>query len=211
MKLMGRFTWGRWRVGGLRDETDQSLVVTSDDTALVMFRGDLRDARERIFCETPPVSFVFAGVASWAYRTHRRPGGIDGGSLAAPFIRGDTSRNRMAGSCPVDHAGIGISVPLSLSFLRLSLSLYRILPSSIFHHPSVSSSLSFLPPRPDALPPSLPRHGQARLFESPKLLRPKRRPSRRRSLSRRLQRVLPLHPQRDKAPQEDNPSPARNP
>lgn len=64
MKLMG---WrdsplgrdGERKVGGLRGETDQSLVVTSvldPHTAPVMFRGDLRDAREGkgLFLAKPP-------------------------------------------------------------------------------------------------------------------------------------------------------------
>ena len=112
---------------------------------------------------------------------------------------------------------------LSLSFfltLPLSLSLYPILPSSIFHLPHLFRP-PVIPPRPPPLSHPFPlrpaprtpqSHGQlARLLSPRKLLHPKYRSHKCGSLSRRLPRVLSIHPQRDKTPQEDDAGPARGP
>ena len=98
-----------------------------------------------------------------------------------------------------------LSVPISHSpFFLISQ------PSSV----SVSFSFSLHPPLADALlpSPSSPSHGQlARLLESLQFLHPKCRSPRRRSFSCRLQRVLPLHSQRDKTQKEDDPGPTGDP
>ena len=99
------FALGRAGERWLTKETDQSLDVTS----LVMFRGDRRDARGKGFLrKTNPFLFfslllflrrsVIAGSRTGRQRENT------GGSLAVPFWWEDTSRNRLAGSCPVDRS-----------------------------------------------------------------------------------------------------------
>ena len=202
VKLMGGIRVGRGKAG--YETTDQSLVAPSKFTH-VMFRGDLRDARERGFCAKRPVfRLSLPGVASllgrrgWQREIHDGSQ-VTGGNLPEkewrgwPFLTTESVR-----------AGIGISVSLLLSpYIVFFLLLYFI---------TLCFLLPFFPsprlPTPSSTSPSAPHGRLIRLLKSPNLLHPKRRPSRRRSLCRRLQRILPIHPQRDKTPQEDDPGPA---
>jgi len=128
-------------------------------TALVMvLRGDLRDEREMVFWEKP-LFFSLHLLRHGLYGTQRAKEKYTGDRLMhQPYGRTlPETEWRDLSWLTTREFGISASVSLSRSPSSLSPSLYRILPSSIFHHPPPFHPLLLsFSPRPDSLSPSLP-------------------------------------------------------
>lgn len=116
-----------------------------------------------VFWPNPPFFFfcICRGEASWPYRTRRVKEKYTRDRLMHPALREDASRNRMAGSFLVDHAGIwNICLCFSLPLLRLSLCPSIVFSLLLYFITLLRFLLSFFPsprdPTPSHHPSSFP-------------------------------------------------------